>query len=81
MTDVQKEDVKWDEQIIAESAEDNILMQEAMDPQKLSASESMKDGATEPSIDESPKPAPRYGHAACKYQGLLTSQVYTFMKE
>jgi len=61
--------VKWEEQVVAESAEDNIFMQEFVDP-KLPASDSAKGAATKPFIDELPKPAPRYGHAACKYQGL-----------
>lgn len=53
---------------MAGPAEDNIYMQEFMDP-KLTTSESLKEEATESTIDELPKPSPRYGHAACKYQG------------
>lgn len=79
MTDIQKEDVKWEEQVVAGSAEDNIFMQEFIDP-KLSASDSVKGVAAEPSIDELPKPAPRYGHAACKYQGLLYIRKFLSIK-
>lgn len=61
--------MKWEEQVVAGPAEDNIFMQEFMDP-KLTTSEPQKEEATEPTIDELPKPSPRYGHAACKYQGL-----------
>jgi len=62
--------MKWEEQVVAGPAEDNIFIQEFMDP-KLTISESRKEEVTEPIIDELPKPGPRYGHAACKYEGLL----------
>jgi len=70
-TDIQNDDVKWEEQIVAGSAEDNIFMPEFTDS-KLTTSDSLKEEVTEPTIDELPKPSPRYGHAACKYQGLST---------
>lgn len=57
--------------MVAGPAEDNIFMQEFIDS-KLTTSESLKEEVTEPTINELPKPGPRYGHAACKYQGLLT---------
>lgn len=70
MTNVENGDMKWEEQVVASPAEDNIFMQEFMDP-KLTTSEPEKEETTESTIDELPKPSPRYGHAACKYQGPL----------
>lgn len=70
-TDVQNDNAKWEEQVVAGPAEDNIFMQEFIDP-KLTTSESLKEETTEPTINDLPKPGPRYGHAACKYQGLST---------
>lgn len=69
MTNIQNGDMKWEEQVVAGPAQDNIFMQEFMDP-KLTTSDPRKEEATEPTIDELPKPSPRYGHAACKYRGL-----------
>ncbi|XP_028050046.1 multiple epidermal growth factor-like domains protein 8 isoform X7 [Monomorium pharaonis] len=64
-TDMQNDDVKWEERIVEGSAEENIF-----DPQypKVTTSDPLKVEVTEPTIDELPKPSPRYGHAACKYQ-------------
>jgi len=62
--------MKWEEQVVANHAKDNIFVQEFMNP-KLTISESRKKEATKPVINELPKPGPRYGHAACKYEGLL----------
>lgn len=73
--DVQNDNAKWEEQVVAGPAEDNLFMQEFIDP-KLTTSESLKEEATEPTVDDLPKPGPRYGHAACKYQGLSTYNVY-----
>ncbi|XP_012063821.1 PREDICTED: multiple epidermal growth factor-like domains protein 8 [Atta cephalotes] len=66
-TDMQNEDVKWEEQIVAGSAEENVFVPEFTDS-KLTTSDSLKEEVTEPTVDELPKPSPRYGHAACKYQ-------------
>ena len=66
---MQNEDVKWEEQIVAGSAEENVFVPEFTDS-KLTTSDSLKEEVTEPTVDELPKPSPRYGHAACKYQGL-----------
>lgn len=74
-TDIQNDDVKWEEQIVAGSVKDNIFMPEFTDP-KLTTSDSLKEEVTEPTIDELPKPNPRYGHAACKYKGLLIYSAY-----
>ncbi|XP_050462738.1 multiple epidermal growth factor-like domains protein 8 [Cataglyphis hispanica] len=65
--DVQNDNAKWEEQVVAGPAEDNLFMQEFIDP-KLTTSESLKEEATEPTVNDLPKPGPRYGHAACKYQ-------------
>lgn len=69
VTDILNDAIKWEEQIVAESAEDNNSMQESMDP-KLTTSKSLKEETTESPIDVLPKPSPRYGHAACRYKGL-----------
>lgn len=53
-------------------------MQEFMDP-KLTTSETLKEEATEPTVDELPKPNPRYGHAACKYRGIFYAHIDTFL--
>ena len=74
-TDVQNDDAKWEEQVVAGPAEDNIFIQEFLDS-KLTTSEPVKEEATEPTV-ELPKPSPRYGHAACKYQGLSISSLFT----
>ncbi|XP_076283094.1 multiple EGF like domains 8 isoform X4 [Lasioglossum baleicum] len=53
----------WEEQSVEDSVQENISIQEP----KSSTDESFKDESTKSSIDELPKPSPRYGHAACRY--------------
>ncbi|XP_076675325.1 multiple EGF like domains 8 isoform X4 [Andrena cerasifolii] len=59
-----KSDVlNWEEQSVEDPIEENIFIQ---DP-KLAADESFNDEPTKPPTVELPKPSPRYGHAACRY--------------
>lgn len=62
------DETKWEEQVIEGSAEDDIFMQEFVDS-KVTKNDSLKEEIVESTVDELPKPSPRYGHAACKYQG------------
>lgn len=77
-TDMQNDDIKWEEQIVAGSAEENVFVPEFTDS-KLTTSDSLKEEVTESTVDELPKPSPRYGHAACKYQGLSIFKFIIFL--
>ncbi|XP_023314938.1 multiple epidermal growth factor-like domains protein 8 isoform X2 [Trichogramma pretiosum] len=56
---------KWD----GESPPDeNTFLQDNLDLE-YSTRLPIKDESTEPNLEELPKPAARYGHAACKYKG------------
>lgn len=62
-----KSDVlNWEEQNTEDFVRDNLYIQEP----KVK-DESLKDESTKSPIDKLPKPSPRYGHAACRYDGQL----------
>ena len=54
--------------------EQSAFYQEMFDPQTTTES-NFVDDSTEPNFQEIPKPNPRYGHAACKYEGLTFSEI------
>ncbi|XP_043511947.1 multiple epidermal growth factor-like domains protein 8 isoform X2 [Frieseomelitta varia] len=56
--------LNWEEQNTEDFVRDNIYIQEP----KVK-DESLKDESTKSPIDKLPKPSPRYGHAACRYDG------------
>lgn len=57
--------LNWEEQSVEDPIGENIFIEEP----KLATDESFKDEVTKSPIDELPKPSPRYGHAACRYNG------------
>ncbi|XP_043253802.1 multiple epidermal growth factor-like domains protein 8 [Colletes gigas] len=57
--------LNWEEQSVEDPIGDNIFIEEP----KLTTDESFNDEPTKLPIDELPKPSPRYGHAACRYDG------------
>ncbi|XP_026667029.1 multiple epidermal growth factor-like domains protein 8 isoform X3 [Ceratina calcarata] len=59
-SNVKNDALNWDEQNVEDASEDNVYNQE---------SKSIENESTKLSVDESPKPSPRYGHAACRYVG------------
>lgn len=58
--------LNWEEQSAEDSIRDNIYAQESK----------AKNESTKSPIDKLPTPSPRYGHAACRYDG----QSYTYSK-
>lgn len=54
--------------------EQNVFYEEMFDIQTTTES-NFVDDSTEPNFQEIPKPNPRYGHAACKYQGSGFSEL------
>ena len=63
---IQDESITWRERVIENPAQENAFLQEILEPKITTASTSNEE-STETAEDELPKPSPRYGHAACKY--------------
>lgn len=63
-----KENSRVDESMIVDtpSLQDNVFLQDI-----LETTTQLPIDNTMSSVEENPKPAPRYGHAACKYEGEL----------
>ncbi|XP_043275705.1 multiple epidermal growth factor-like domains protein 8 isoform X2 [Venturia canescens] len=64
---IQDDGVTWRERVIESPAQENAFLQEILEPKITTASTSSEE-STESLDDELPKPSPRYGHAACKYE-------------
>lgn len=56
--------------------EENAFLQDILEPQ-ITTQFPMNDDVTETNVKELIKPSPRYGHAACRYEG--TSHLLNFL--
>ncbi|XP_015608730.1 multiple epidermal growth factor-like domains protein 8 isoform X2 [Cephus cinctus] len=65
---VQDDIVNWESEAAENPQEDGLYLQGILEP-KVTTESSFNDESTERNLDELPKPSPRYGHAACKYEG------------
>lgn len=68
----------WDDRIggVESPLEENAFLQDNLDLD-YSTRVPSNDDAAEPKFEELPKPAARYGHAACKYKGINLSSKLT----
>ncbi|XP_058808805.1 multiple epidermal growth factor-like domains protein 8 isoform X2 [Phymastichus coffea] len=58
----------WEDRVLETPMEENAFLQDILEPQ-ITTQFTVNDDVTEPNVEEFIKPSPRYGHAACKYQG------------
>jgi hypothetical protein len=61
-----------EEQVEEDLMKENVFHQNILEPQ-FTTQLPINDDISEPNQEELPKPAARYGHAACKYEGNFFS--------
>ena len=69
----------WDEEDEQTPREENVFLQDILEPQ-FTTQMPINDDTTEQNFKDFPKPSPRYGHAACKYEGKFYFKSFKFIK-